>query len=336
MTPSPTLVKVGLLLASAIVSSVLVYIGLLLATGQEPFGSVRSLVAPPGEAANLAKLTRIGIWRDDARLGYAHVPLATGRHRKVAEFDVHYSIDATGCRVTPDPAGSRGVVLVLGDSFTFGHGVADTEAYPAVLGARHWPMYKVRNCAGMGWGTGQAALIVDDALGRSPKPTVMIYGWIWPDAHRNYLRRSWLRKLSAINRRNVHFEVVGDRLRHEGTAGLELAMDDHTPELPGKERALTLALVGHMADAAAEASVAFYVVLLPYGNPAESIPINEDLVDFLRRRSIAFVDLRRLASNASPGPLSLDGTAFFPRDGHPRPAWHVAVAGAITAAIPLK
>src|SRR6185436_856486 len=163
---------------------------------------------------------RLGIWRDDARLGYSYLPLSAGRHR-TSEFDVRYSIDATGCRVTPDPPHAAGVVLVLGDSFTFGHGVADGEAYPAVLGTRYWRRHKVRNCGGQGWGTGQAALVADDALAGPSPPSLVLYGWVWPDASRNYLRRSWLKVQERYRRRNAHFEIVGGRLRYEGTAGLE-------------------------------------------------------------------------------------------------------------------
>lgn len=324
------LAKAAMLLGSIVCSLAVLYAACLLTTGHGPLGFARSRFTD-----DPTRIIPTGLWRDDLRLGYAHVPLATGRHRK-RDFDVVYSIDATGCRVTPEPATARGVVLVLGDSFTFGHGVADAEAYPAVLGARHWPGYKVRNCAGMGWGTGQAALVADDALAGTPRPALVLYGWIWPDSQRNYLRASWLKLQHRFKRRTVHFDLVGDRLRYMGTAGPELALDDNAPQLAAKERQVTLALIRHMADAASRASAALYVVLLPYGDPKIPVAVNDDLVALMRRSRIGFIDLRTLESRTLPGPLSLDGSAFFPTDGHPRPAWHVAVAATIAAKVPLE
>lgn len=260
----------------------------------------------------------IGIWQADTQLGYAHVPLKVGRHQ-TDEFDVLYSIDARGCRVTPDPVKAHGTVLVLGDSFTFGHGVNDAEAYPALL-ANTWTGYKVRNCAGMGWGTAQAALVLDDAL--PEKPSLILYAWIWPDLYRNYLRRSWLETLSRYGRRNAYFDLVDGRAVSKGTAGPENSIADDAPGLADKERNLTYALIRHMAEAAA--SVPFHVVILPYGG---ANPITDDLVGFLTREQIAFVDLR--------GPTEEYGR-FFPQEGHPMPAWHRAVAAALAKQIPLK
>lgn len=260
----------------------------------------------------------IGIWQADERLGYAHIPLKTGRHQ-TDEFDVLYSIDARGCRVTPDPVKAHGTVLVLGDSFTFGHGVNDAETYPALL-ANTWNSYKVRNCSGMGWGTAQAALVLDDAL--PEKPSLILYAWIWPDFYRNYLRRSWLETLSRYGRRNAYFDLVDGRAVFKGTAGPENSIADDVPGLADKERNLTYALIRHMTEATA--SVPFYVAILPYG--AEN-PITDDLVEFLKRERIKFFDLR-----GHPHP---DHARFFPKGGHPTPAWHRAVAKEIAARIPL-
>ncbi|HEV8240573.1 MAG TPA: hypothetical protein VGS57_14485 [Thermoanaerobaculia bacterium] len=330
MIRRPRLAKGGLVLASSLVGLAVLCAGSQLATG-DPLTYLRRLrnLSPwPDKAA------RLGIFRDDARLGYSYVPLATGRHR-TSEFDVRYSIDATGCRVTPAPPRAKGVVLALGDSFTFGQGVADGDAYPAILGSRYWRRHKVRNCGGLGWGTGQAALVADDALAGPAKPSVVIYGWIWPDARRNYLRRSWLKIQNRYLRRIVHFEIVDGRLRYEGTAGPELGVDDDAPGLVAMESSLTLALVGHMARAAAARAAAFYLVILPYGDPATPMPIDEELIAYMRRNRIRFVDLRALESARSHGPLGVDRAAFFPLDTHPNAAWHAAVAAAIAERIVL-
>jgi hypothetical protein len=85
-------------------------------------------------AARLAAGRSIGVWQDDSVFGYSHVPGAVSRHRKVGSFDVTYTIDGRGFRKTLDPIDSLGRVLVLGGSYTFGHGVEDDEAWPAQLG----------------------------------------------------------------------------------------------------------------------------------------------------------------------------------------------------------
>ena len=48
-------------------------------------------------------------------------------------YDVVYSIDENGFRKTPPLAAGSPAVLFFGDSFTFGEGVNDVEAFPAVF-----------------------------------------------------------------------------------------------------------------------------------------------------------------------------------------------------------
>ncbi len=77
------------------------------------------------------------VYAPHPRLGWAPVPGATGRHQSPGSFDVVYGIDADGLRRVPNRGAARRRVWAFGDSFTFGVGVEDDEAWPSVL-AREW------------------------------------------------------------------------------------------------------------------------------------------------------------------------------------------------------
>jgi hypothetical protein len=273
--------------------------------GQERIGRLQRQWAPPAPGR------AIGIWRRDSRLGFSHVPAAAGTHG-TSDFTVRYTIDETGCRSTPDRAHGQGSVLFLGDSFTFGHGVEDTQAYPARLASEFWPHVKVRNCAVMGWSTGQSYLALEQALAKRPLPTAVLYGWTGADLRRNYLRKSWLAALGAYGMRNTHFEVAPGGVDYRGTVGPEAGIPDGTLRLEEREMAVTQALVRSMAHACAQRSVRFSVVLLAARDPHD--PLGDWLAAEGPGNGIGVLDLRGVR-----GP-------YFKNDGHPKPAWHGAIA----------
>jgi len=96
-----------------------------------------------GIAEGYLQLTRVApgsavegsIFIADPELGFALRPNASATHRRPGLFDVRYSIGPDGCRTnspgTDDSATT--IVLALGCSQTFGHGVQDAEAWPAQL-----------------------------------------------------------------------------------------------------------------------------------------------------------------------------------------------------------
>jgi hypothetical protein len=63
---------------------------------------------------------------------------------KTPEWDVTVAIDGRGFRGTDAPALEEADVVLLGDSFTFGHGVGDEQRFSAVLAQRR-PDLKVLN-----------------------------------------------------------------------------------------------------------------------------------------------------------------------------------------------
>jgi hypothetical protein len=97
----------------------------------------------------------------DDNLGYA--PLANTQvngQRSVGEellYDVVYTIDANGLRMTPAYRGDGipGCILFFGGSFTFGEGVNDTQAMPYIVGAGSNDRYRVFNFGYRGYGPHQ-------------------------------------------------------------------------------------------------------------------------------------------------------------------------------------
>jgi len=280
--------------------------------GRQRLQSLRS--APDPGAA-------VEIWRDDPQLGYAHRASSTGSHHTL-DFSVRYTIDQDGCRVIPGVRARQDSVLFLGDSFTFGHGVDDAQTFSAVLSAEYWPRVEIRNCGVMGWSTGQAYLLLEQTLAGARLPTAIVYGWTGATLQRNHLRSSWLFALAAHRRRSVHFDLAGENLEYRGTVGPEEAILDDAPDLPERELAVTRALITRMARMCARDSVGFLVVLLATRQ-------SDDVMgDWLRdqgaAQAIEVLDLRSVR-----GP-------YFRNDGHPKQAWHGAIARALADQAPQR
>ena len=121
----------------------------------------------------------------DDRLGYAPKPGFRGA-------------GAGGWPVTIDAAGFRGggvgdaetdgAILALGDSYTFGEEVGDTETWPAqlegLIGRR------VLNGGVSGYGFDQIVLRTEQ-LAERHKPSMVIVGFIADDIRRTEMRRLW-------------------------------------------------------------------------------------------------------------------------------------------------
>jgi hypothetical protein len=273
----------------------------------------------PVEAAWRARLAlvghpRVGIWQDDEELGWRHRASASGRESKWLAYDVGYTTDARGHRVTEGDY-DRPKLLFVGGSFTFGHGVEDEEPFAARL-ARAFPDHKVINAGVNGWGTAQALVEVEAQLAQHDDVELVVYGFIANHLHRNHRRRSWLEGIDRWGgRRNVLFEQVGGRLHHRGLVGPEAAIADEAPELSRAEARITRRLLEHMHAVCVRHRVPLRIVHLPDGTDfpvlsrlAPDLP--PDLLHDLRT-DIAYEDIR------------------FRYDFHPTAAGHARVAAAI-------
>ncbi|MFI5349914.1 MAG: hypothetical protein ACHQ2Z_10240 [Elusimicrobiota bacterium] len=96
---------------------------------------------------------------DDDELGYRN---AKDVRASSAEFfgkeklyDAVYSLDHNGWRRTPEAPATAPAVLFFGDSFTFGWGVDDAEAFPAVFESKSRGRYLAVNLSVNGWGPHQ-------------------------------------------------------------------------------------------------------------------------------------------------------------------------------------
>jgi lysophospholipase L1-like esterase len=111
---------------------------------------------------------RFNPYRPDGTLGYAHRPDWETVH-ETADFEVTVRTNALGLRGAPaSPAKASGTfrILVLGDSFAFGFGVEDGEAFPAVLERRLAPpagyeRVEVWNAGVAGWSADQYLLLLE-------------------------------------------------------------------------------------------------------------------------------------------------------------------------------
>jgi hypothetical protein len=110
------------------------------------------------------------ITRNHEILGYAPRKNNTAAHRKYYGkeliFDVVYTIDADGLRISPpfNPGNNNGGILFFGGSFTFGTGVNDKETMPYQVGIKTRGRYRVYNFGFRGYGPHQMLSAIEHGL----------------------------------------------------------------------------------------------------------------------------------------------------------------------------
>ena len=108
----------------------------------------------------------------DPELGWRLTPHWSGSHQHY-DFNVDYHIDYTGIRADPQDARDRPRVAVMGDSFTFGLGVADTETFVSLLNADEETAGSYVNLGVPGYSTDQEYLLFKE-IGKSIAPDVVL------------------------------------------------------------------------------------------------------------------------------------------------------------------
>ena len=246
------------------------------------------------------------IFEHDGRYGYVLRPNAHDRERSF-DYDVTYTIDADGHRVTPSPGTPRATIMLVGDSFTFGTGVEDRETYPYLLGTQYWPDVKVVNAGVSGWGVVQANWTVADALARRPLPDAIVYAMIPDDQFRSHLRAPITRGVT----RGLEF---GDGEPAEKRAVANTTDPVIIPELVERELKMNQMLLATMRRACADQGVPFALLLLQ-----DDGRYPPDLIYGAAREDIPIVDLTRITYER------------FPHDYHPNPADHRRIAQAVAS-----
>ena len=260
-------------------------------------------------------LPGIGIWRPDATFGYAHLEGSAGDHWH-HDFRARYTIDEYGCRAVPGRNEWGPEIVVLGASYTFGHGVEDGECYPTLLETFHWPGVRMRNRAVIGWGSAHAYLALQEDLTRFRSVALVLYPWVPSIPKRNYVRLGWLETMAEYGRQHPDFELEDGRPAFPGVVRTE-AGKERTPEGEETERALSIALVVEMKLLCDQAGVPFFLVALPY------------------KRAYTERDRAYLSEYAALGIPVVDLSEMrgehFRYDGHPTKTWHESVARALAA-----
>ncbi len=102
------------------------------------------------------------------RVGYKLLPNETFKVRASRGdniiYDVTYTSDADGRRITPQHPNAKTAVVLLGCSFTFGHGLNDKDTMPWKLGEILGDEYQVYNLGYSGYGTHNMLGIIEGDL----------------------------------------------------------------------------------------------------------------------------------------------------------------------------
>ncbi len=129
-------------------------------------------------------------WGPHPCYGYAPLAGVTGR-LETTEYshEIHHTAQRQrGKKVfaAERPAGVRGRVLFLGDSFTYGLGAGDDETFVGRLTAA-WPDCEIANGGANGYGT-RNCLAVLDRFGAEFRPDLTVLVFFWNDPEDNFVR----------------------------------------------------------------------------------------------------------------------------------------------------
>jgi hypothetical protein len=231
-------------------------------------------------------------WPDTGYRGKAN---AAARHHH-RDYDVTYRMGPDGFRVMPEARSGETApeIVFLGCSMTFGIGVEDDQHYTWLLAKNAWPDYRVRAWAVSGWGTIHAAVMLDKALARQPKPALVVYSMIAHHLERNYLRESW----RTVGKASFpFFNDQGEFVRMRSWTDGNLP---NTKEVDEAEMRTTRAVIGRMQEKCDKAGVPFAVLLLQdldrYGR---------DVMKVLDHPGLRVVDVRDDFSETHPSDAHL-------------------------------
>jgi lysophospholipase L1-like esterase len=144
-----------------------------------------------------------------------------------------HTIDANGLRHTGTDPGraEQGPILAVGDSYTYGDGVPDEDAWPAQL--QRLTSRRVLNGGVTGYGFDQIVLRAEQ-LTAQHKPSVVIVSFIAHDIKRTEMRRLWWldKPWFAIEGNELVLKGVPVPQRNKLPAGIRRRVEDVLVDLP--------------------------------------------------------------------------------------------------------
>jgi hypothetical protein len=137
-------------------------------------------------------------WRN--RPGVHRLTFGSAPRQRVIPTSIGADGERLAGRRPRDPALPE--VAVIGCSFTYGWGVDDDQAYPA-LAARKRRELRFVNLASPGYGTYQALLALKQRYATRPPPRAVVYGLVDHHADRNVATARWRYLLWLFSRRGT-------------------------------------------------------------------------------------------------------------------------------------
>jgi len=327
--------SVGLAIASSLITFALLE------------GAVRLVMSPPYRVTTPRPVPLIG-HIPDPELGWALPDKTLRRHhrfvsRDKVDFDVWYSF-RNGERISADREPTGPDVIVTGCSFTFGHGLNDSDAWPWLL-QHQLADYHFHNVACMGYGTDQALLAAGRRVfggGSQADVRGVVLGFADFQIERNRSSQGWMRVVypfdkpllrlrdgSLESRGLVRFWTPGPLLSHSFVLDhLCNTLANRWYRIPSHEEAreLTIRLIIDYAERFRRKGIAFVVVMFPYHEDftARSMADRQVVTDRLRAANVKVVAiaLPRLPN----GRLDIDQYMVSRVDVHPNRRYTTIVA----------
>ena len=288
------------------------------------------------------------------RLGWDLVPGASDR-MTTEEMDVEIRITEQGLRAhrtfsqTPAPGTRR--VMVLGDSFSFGHGVEVEEAWPArletLLQSRTGRPTEVINLSVTGYGTDQQLMRFEDR-GLELQPDTVILGLFVGNIFRNardvqigYPKPRFVLGPDGLEPANS--PVPTQAAPSQGPSRLWHMLRTTTRTVRehlgyGEAWSVTTAILERLQRRCHDAGMELLVVVIPkdqvvYGQGWRRRvhgKTQERTDEMLRSLGIPFLDLSPVLAEAA---AATETRLYFPIDGHWTAEGHAVAARAVEQAL---
>jgi hypothetical protein len=241
-------------------------------------------ISPWTDAIDPSKRTQ-PLYEPDLELGWRNRPANIALAARPGGEPLRWTFLADGTRSTaPEGHPGRPVVALVGCSFTQGIGLSDRETYAWNLQLKR-PELAIRNYGTGGYGTYQSLLVLERLFAslRSPRPDLVLYGFIEHHEIRNVAAPEWTRLLastSSVGRVDLPYcsiDADGSLRRHDpehypifplmryssiANQLQQTFIDLVTDPRRSRRRQVTERLLAAMDDTCRSNGVAFAVLLL--------------------------------------------------------------------------